>query len=53
MKKDPTPEQIIQLCAQIRRGWSRAEERSRIVCKTSRIETQVVSTAGIEVPTED
>ncbi len=53
MKKDPTPEQIRQLCAQIRRRCSCAEERRRIFCKPSRIETQVVSAAGIEVPMED
>ncbi len=44
---DPTPEEIAERSAEVRRGWTRAVERKRLVVKIRRVEIQI-----IEVPPE-
>ena len=36
MSRDPTPEQIRERCAEIRKRWTPQERRARRVCKTRR-----------------
>ena len=33
---DPTPEEIIERCAEVRRSWSPEEEARRLCCKSAR-----------------
>ena len=47
-KRNPTPEEIREACAEIRAGWTKQERRQRLVVRESRWAVPVCVSAGVE-----
>jgi len=47
---DPSPEEILERCAEIRQGWSLYEEMRRSGAGRSKLGLRLVSTAEIDLP---